>query len=142
MWVIFLLTWMVPTSFADRGPKLGVLYLGGRSHPPTHIMGENDKIGHISGFPRCPIFKFCVVTGMVFIHVMHLTPAPVNFFCIGNVFFVFPKKSVSSGHKPALVPDKWIFFCKVSIRYTSNDSGFPISVRYCKLVYMKVTNWC
>ena len=63
-------------------------------------------------------------------------------FCIGNVFLVFPKKSVSSGHKPALVPDKWIFFCKVSIRYTSNDSGYPISVRYCKLVYMKVTNWC
>ena len=36
-----------------------------------------------------------------------------HFFCIANVFFVFPKKSVSSGHKPALVPDKWIFFCKV-----------------------------
>ena len=64
------------------------------------------------------------------------------FFCIGNVFFVFPKKSVSSGHKPALVPDKWIFFCKASISYTGNDSRFPISVRYSKLVYMKVTNWC
>ena len=30
-------------------------------------------------------------------------------------FFAAPKKSVNSGHKPALVPDKWIFFGKVSI---------------------------
>ena len=30
----------------------------------------------------------------------------------------------------------------VSISFTGNDFRFPISARYCKLVYLKVTNWC
>ena len=35
-----------------------------------------------SAIPRCPIFKFFVVTGEVFLHFLALMPAPVNLFSI------------------------------------------------------------
>ena len=50
-------------------------------------------------------------------------------------------KNVSSGHKPALVPDKWTFFCKVATSNMGNDSRFPNSARHGKLVYIQMTNW-
>jgi len=38
---------------------------------------------------------------------------PQNIFFALKMPFLFSlKKSVSSGHKPALVPDKWIFFAR------------------------------
>ena len=47
MWVFFV-TRMVPTSFVDRGPKLGLLSLGGR--PRTEIC-EEEKIPFSQNLP-------------------------------------------------------------------------------------------
>ena len=53
----------------------------------------------------------------------------IIFFCMG-------------GDMPALVPDKWIFSCKVSYSYSGNDFAVLTKARHHKLVHVKVANWC